>query len=344
MDSKYRYYILIILIFIFLVVAIWLILHIRRSDPNTKRRNLLHNKQYGLVWKTDFSGPIEQEGNFDYVRWAVPSTEPIKCKEIGYYTNKKHNIRLKPSKRKYRRESCDYSLVLETNDDPVTIEDVKGSRHYPNSTSRIVSTASFLTGFFIVKVKIPHRSDGYWPYIRLIAPESHDQNITNLSPCICSHNTLEPYYLFKPLYHCNKALYWTVEGEMDKGEMEECSEEDGKGYDNELIVDSDKTISIGLKWTRHHLTWYLHPKMGLNGRPSGKKIHKQKLSHHSINDKIPKHSLPRNPLPKTPLPRHLEFGIAIGGDQFNCDEHPSEHNDINERMMIKEIEVYQTSK
>ncbi len=308
-------------------MAFWLIIHTRRPDPNTKTRNLLHNKQYGLVWKTDFSGPIEQSGKFDYVRWAVPSTEPIKCREIGYYTNKKHNLRLKRSRREYRgeyrRESCNHSLVLETSDDPVTIEDVKGHRHYPNSTSRIISTASFLTGFFIVKVRIPHRSDGYWPYIRLIAPESHDQNITNLSPCVCSQDD-DSYYLFKPLYHCDEDLYWTVEGERERDDKEGC--------DKELIVDSYKTISIGLKWTRHHLTWYLKPKMGLNGRPSGKKIHKQKLPHHSINDKTSKHS---------PPPRHLEFGIAIGGNQFNCDEHPSEHNDINERMTIEEIEVYQ---
>jgi hypothetical protein len=321
MDSTYRYYVLFILIFIFLIASIWLIIYLRKSNNDGKRMDLLHHKSYILVWKTNFSGPIEQDGKFDYIRWSVPSTEPIECKEIGYYTNNKHNLRLKRS----RRESGDYSLVIKTSDDPVTIEDVGGLRHYPNSTSRIISTASFLTGFFIVKVRIPYKSNGYWPYIRLIAPESHDQNITNLSPCDCSGSS---YYLFKPLYHCDESLYWTVDGETCvDGECE------NEISDKELVVDSYKTISIGLKWTRHHLKWYLKPKMGLNGCPSGKVIHKQKLSHHLINDKTAKHSPPKT------QPRYLEFGIAIGGDQFNCDETPT--NNVNEKMTIEEIEVYQ---
>lgn len=323
MDSKYRYYVLFILIFIFLIASIWLIIYLRKSNNDGKRMDLSHHKSYTLVWKTDFSGPIEQGGNFDYIRWSVPSTEPIECKEIGYYTNKKHNLRLKRSRRGYNRKPSDYSLVLETNDDPVTIEDVEGLRNYQNSTSRIISTASFLTGFFIVKVRIPYKSNGYWPYIRLIAPESYDQNITNLSPCNC---TEYPYYLFKPLYHCDESLYWKVGGDR-KNEDERESEKE-RGCDRQLVVDSYKKISIGLKWTRHHLTWYLKPKMGLNGRPSGKVIHKQKLSHHLIKD-------------KTTLPRHLEFGIAIGGNQFNCDETPTNGINDREKMTIEEIEVYQ---
>ena len=69
MDSTYRYYILIVLIFIFLVVAIWLISHTGRNSFNGKyqrrRGDLGYRRRYGLVWKTDFSGPIEQRGKID---------------------------------------------------------------------------------------------------------------------------------------------------------------------------------------------------------------------------------------------------------------------------------------
>ena len=324
MDSTYRYYILIVLIFIFLVVAIWLISHTGRNSFNGKyqrrRGDLGYRRRYGLVWKTDFSGPIEQRGKIDYVRWAVPSTEPIKCQELGYYTNNKRNLKLKHDGR-YEDSCYKNNMILQTTNDSVEIEDVKGSRYYPFSTTRIISTASFHTGFFIVNVKIPHRHDGIWPYIRLIDPSEYDSNITNSNPC----NDRNAYYLFKPLYHQDDSLYWTV-GTVG------CEIEDG-GCDSDKVLElsSYRTISIGLKWTRKCLKWYLNPKMGLDGRPSGKVISKERLEHPYLTKNLDKGMTTRN----------LEFGIAVGGTQFNQSEEPSEYIGRN-RMKIKSIEVYQT--
>ena len=312
MDTTYKYYVLIVLVIIFLIVSIWLISNTGKSDPNVRRRQYLRRKQYELVWRTDFSGPIEQSGRFDYVRWAVPSTEPIKCQELGYYTNNKRNLKLKRS----RHDECNHSLILETTQDPVTVEDVNSSRYYPFSTTRIISTASFHTGFFVVNLEIQSYQDGVWPYIRLIDPTKYNSNIANINPCISKGDyDRNAYYLFKPLYHQDESLYWTVSGKYDS--------------DKVLKVRPHQTISIGLKWTRNCLKWYLNPKMGLNGRPYGKPISKERLDPSHMDKQMDM------------VTRNLELGIAVGGNQFNETEEPSEHIG-KDRMIIKSINVYQT--
>lgn len=316
MDSSYWYYILILLIFIFLIVSACLIVISGRPDTSVKRRGSHSKNQYNLIWKTNFSGPIEQSGKFDYVRWAVPTTEPIKCQELGYYTNNKRNLRLIQSYDILNRVNKNHSLVLAVTPDSVTIKDVKGDRHYPYSTTRIISTASFLTGFFIVKVRIPYQSNGIWPYIRLIAPEDSDQNITNVSPC--SDNAI---YMFKPLYYCDDALQWTV-GSTGCG-----FETSRNDHEQVWSIDSCATISIGLEWTHQYLKWYLNPKMGLNGRPSGKIMYTENL---------PPTLTQSNKL----SPRHLELGIAVGGNQFNHQNHPAIESE-EEKMIVEEIDVYQ---
>ena len=103
MDTAFWYYILILIIVIFLAVAIWLIFFSGRdtSSENRRRSHRSHifnrKPRYGMVWKTDFSGPLEESGKFDYVRWAVPLTEAESCGEVGYYQDNVDNLSMIPS-------------------------------------------------------------------------------------------------------------------------------------------------------------------------------------------------------------------------------------------------------
>lgn len=355
--------VVIILFIIFIVFATWLVFFSERSNCNTGCDSPTHDDKqtrdpvYQLVWATDFSGPLEQKGEFDYVRWAVPvmSGDQTGDNEEGFYTDRPENIELIPVN---PRDDDDkrHKLILRVTNDEVFIKDVDGARNYPYSTARIVSTASFATGLFVVKASMPRTQQGIWPFIRLHPLE----NIANhkIGSIYGSFPACGEIDMFDPVRHTRS---YGKKGVRGKGKRTSDLQWTGRliyggsGEGEEIInppqgeeklfppIDDDEPRSFGLEWTEQHIAWYLDPKVDLNGHlTGGKLLQKIPASEWYTLDPNGKKLLPPAPFD---VPFHIGIGIAVGGDRYcrssRC-QPPVEV--IDQEMVIESVAVYQNAR
>ncbi len=347
------WFVLIIAVFIiFIVVSAWLIFfsNRRNTDQSTQPIESIPDPVYQLVWTTNFSGPLEQQGKFDYVRWAVPVMGVED--ERGFYTDQSKNVRIEPIpnvRGNNKRNNKSHRLVLQVTNDDVFIKDNEGERNYSYSTARIVSTATFTTGLFIIKATMPRTQQGIWPFIRLHPLE----NIAN--HIIGSVYGLFPACgeidMFDPVRHVDRQsrkaeLQWT--GRLYYG---------GIGEDEEVIcppngketlfppIDSDEPRCFGLEWTSEYIAWYLDPKVDLNGRLSGGKL-LQKFPSSKWYTLTPNGKKLPPPAPFD-VPFHIGIGIAVGDtggrycDSLSCQPPPEV---IDQKLIIDSVEVYQDAR
>ena len=348
-------FIIIIAVFIiFIVISVWLIFFSNRNKPDQNQLiqpiEILPDPVYQLVWATDFSGPLEQRGEVDYVRWAVPVMEGTQAGqgERGFYTDQPKNIRIVPVEGQNEKIKKRNQLVLQVTNDDVFIKDNEGARNYPYSTARIVSTATFTTGLFIIKAKMPRTQQGIWPFIRIHPLE----NITNhrIGSIYGPFPACGEIDMFDPVSHDinrrtqKSELQWT--GRLYYGGAGE-----GQGVvcppmGKETLfppIDDDKPRCFGLEWTTEHIAWYLDPKVDLNGSLSGGQL-LQKFPASKWFTLTPDGK--KLPLPAPfDVPFHIGIGIAVGGTRYcNSSSCQPPLEVIDQKMIIDSVEVYQDAR